>query len=120
KNCVRKPVPREFDPEDLRFSDHAHWLVKAWAGCLLELYALHTIEDPFSVGFVFSEDAEAEFEKSSEYGVVYYLNPCVITRRSMKRRWKKDSRFQIAAIAAHEFVHGGWQIDYHGEEFANR
>ena len=92
KNCVRRRLPREFDPENLAFSDHAHWLVKAWAGCLVELHALFEVDHKFSVGFVFSEEVEAEFEKSPEYGSVYYLNPCVIGKRSISRRWKKANR----------------------------
>ena len=113
-------MPREFDPENVAFSDHAHWLVKAWAGCLVELHARSEVDHKFSVGFVLSEEVEAEFEKSPEYGIVYYLNPCVIGKRSISRRWKKTNRGQIAAVAAHEFVHGGLGLSYHGEEFAGR
>jgi hypothetical protein len=120
KDCVRRRVPREFDPGDVRFSDHAHGLAKAWAGCLLELHALLEVDHQFAIGFIVSEDAEAEFEKSSEYGRAYYLNPCVVGRKSIRRRWKKTNRFQIAAIAAHEFVHGGLGLSYHGEDFANK
>jgi hypothetical protein len=120
KNCLRLRVPYQFDPDDIHFSDHAHGLVKAWAGCLLELHALHEVDDVFSVGFVFSEDVEAEFESSPEYGKVYYLNPCRVLKRRFKRRFRQSERGRIAAIAAHEFVHGGMQQSYHGEEYANR
>jgi hypothetical protein len=120
KNCVRRRVPREFDPEGLGFSDHAHWLARAWSGCLLELHDLQAVDHRFSVGFVFSEQVEAEFEKSPEYGPVYYLNPSVIGKTSIRRRWKRADRGQIVAIAAHEFVHGGMGLSYHGEDFANR
>lgn len=120
KNCVNRKIPREFDPLGLKFSDHAHWLVRAWSGCLLELHDLHAVDHRFSVGFVFSEQVEAEFEKSPEYGIVYYLNPCVIAKRSIRRRWKQADRGQIAALAAHEFVHGGLGLSYHSEDFANR
>jgi hypothetical protein len=51
---------------------------------------------------------------------VYYLNPSVIGQRSISRRWKKVDRGQIAAVAAHEFVHGGLDLLYHGEDFADR
>jgi hypothetical protein len=59
KNCVRRPVPAQYDPDSLAFSDYAHWLVRAWSGCLLELYDLHAIDECFSVGFVFSDKTEA-------------------------------------------------------------
>jgi hypothetical protein len=120
KNCVRRRLPRGFDPENLPLDKHAHWLAKAWAGCLLELHELHEVDQSFSVGFVFSEDVEAEFERSPEYGSVYYLNPSVIGKRSISRRWKKVDRGQIAAVAAHEFVHGGLGLKYHGEDYADR
>ena len=51
---------------------------------------------------------------------MYYLNPCVIGKRSISRRYKKADRGQIAAVAAHEFVHGGLDLSYHGEDFAGR
>lgn len=120
KKCVRKKFPAEFDPLDVSFSDHAHWLVRAWAGCLLELYRMFEKEDKFSVGFIFAEDTIAEFEESTDYGTVYFLNPCHVGRKGMTRRYKKANRFQIAASAAHEFVHGGWGERYHDEDFASK
>jgi hypothetical protein len=120
KNCVRKSVPKEFDPDGLVFSGHARWLVKAWAGCLLELYDLHQIDNPFSVGFVLSEDCIAQAETGSDYGTVYYLNPCVVSKRRNTRRYNKGKRFEIVASAAHEFVHGALNESYHGEDFANK
>jgi hypothetical protein len=119
KNCVNRKIPREFDPLDLKFSDHAQWVAKAWSGCMLELHALLNVDHEFTVGFVFSDDAEAEYEKSAAYGRVYYLNPCVIGKKSIRHRYKKTDRGQIAAVAAHEFVHGGLDCPYHGEDYAN-
>jgi hypothetical protein len=120
KNCVRKSVPKEFDPDGPAFSGHARWLVKAWAGCLLELYDLHQIDGPFSVGFVLSEDCVAQCETNSDYGTVYYLNPCVVSKRASKRRYNKAKRFEIVASAAHEFIHGAMDESYHGEDFASK
>jgi hypothetical protein len=119
KNCVRRRLPLAFDPANLRHGSHAHWLAAGWAGCLLELHETHAVDHPFSVGFVFAKDVEAEFERSPEYGRVYYLNPIAIDGRSITRRWKKADRGQIAAVAAHEFVHGGLDLSYHGEDFAD-
>src|SRR4051794_31204948 len=114
------PVPREFDPLDVQFSDHAHWLARAWAGCLVELHALYDIDRKFSVGFVFSQEVEAEIETSSGYGRVFFLNPCRIEKRATRRRFKKADRGQIAACAAHEFVHAAFEMSWHGEDYANR
>jgi hypothetical protein len=118
KSCVNRPIRPEFDPDNLKFSDHAHWLIRAWAGSLLELHALHFIDKPFSIGFIFDETAIAQFEETSAYGRVFYLNPCRIARRMNKRRFTKGKRFTIVAFAAHEFVHGALGESYHGEDFA--
>lgn len=120
KNCVRRAVPCEFNPDDLAFSDHAHWLVRAWAGCLVELHELHEDTTLFTVGFVLSEDCLAQWEMSAANGVVYYINPCIVGRKRSTRRWKRASRFDIVASAAHEYVHGGRNESYHGEDFANK
>ena len=121
KNGTRRRIPPAFNPDSLRFDDHAHWLVKGWAGSLLELHRLRECDDHFSVGFLFSEDCEAEFERSAEYGPVYFLNPVDVGKRGrFVRRYTKDSRFQIAAIAAHEFVHGGMGEKYHDEDYAGK
>ncbi len=119
KNCVRRRVPREFDPLDVQFSDYAHWLAWAYAGCLTELHRLFEIDHEFSTGFVFSDMAEAEFETSSEYGRVYYINPVRIGKRSNKHRYKKSQRGEIVSVVAHEFVHGALDQSYHGEDYAN-
>ena len=39
---------------------------------------------------------------------------------STRRRWRKAERGQIAAVAAHVFVHGGMDVSYHGEDVANK
>jgi hypothetical protein len=120
KNCVRRDLPREFDPDSLAWSDHAQWLVRAYAGCLVELHEMFEVTDLFSVGFIHSEGTIAEWEMTPEYGVVYYLNPCLVGRRRSRRRFKRSSRHQILASAAHEFIHGGLNERYHGEDFASK
>ena len=117
KNCVRRAVPAEFDPAT--FSDHAKWLAKAWAGCLVELHAIYDIDHQFSVGFLFSEDIEAEHETSEEYGRVYFLNPCKVSKEKSTRRYKKTDRFALLALVAHEFVHG-LGFSYHDESYASK
>jgi hypothetical protein len=120
KNCVRRAVPAEFHPDSLQFSDHARWLIRAYAGCLVTLYELHEIHnEPFTVGFVLSEDVIAEVATTPEHGLVYYLNPCVITRKRHKRRYTKATRHQILSAAAHEFIHGARGRSWHDETFAS-
>jgi hypothetical protein len=117
KNGVKRAVPKEFEPAT--FSDHAKWLAKAWAGCLLELHAIYQLKEEFSVGFLFSEDLEAEYEASGDYGRVFFLNPCDVTRKKTVRRFKKADKGQLIADAAHEFVHG-LGFSYHDEAFASK
>jgi hypothetical protein len=119
KNCVRKPVPPEYDPESLKFSDYSHWCVRAWAGCLLALHDLNEVDEEFSVGFVFSDAVVAESERG-DYGQVYYLNPCRVSKRGHARRFTKSVRHRVVAAAAHEFVHGALGESYHGEDFAGK
>jgi hypothetical protein len=119
KDCRHRAFPREFDPDSDRFCDHARWLIGAWAGCLVELYTRFQIDRPFSIGFVLNDDLEAESESSSERGQVYFVNPIAVAGHRCRRRFKKSDRGKIAALAAHEFVHGGFGLSYHGEDFAN-
>jgi hypothetical protein len=121
KNChARRDVPREFDPGSNAFSDHAHWLAESWARCLLELHRAFGIHDAFSVGFIFSEEIEAEFEQSSQYGKVYFVNPLRYSKRSHRRRFSKAERHKLVALAAHEFVHGAFDLGRHDEEYASK
>jgi hypothetical protein len=120
KNTVRRPVPDAYNPGSESFGDYAKWLARAWAGCLLELHDLLGVEEPFSVGFLFSEDIEAEYEKSPERGKVYYCSPCKVSRKGHSRRYTKADRFEVLASAAHEFVHGALGESYHGEDYASK
>ena len=117
KNCVRRGVPAEFDPAT--FSDHAKWLAKAWAGCLVELHAIYDIDHQFSVGFLFSEDIEAEHETSPDYGRVYFLNPCKVSKRRRTRRYKKTDRFALLALGRPR-VRPRARVHYHDETYASK
>jgi hypothetical protein len=125
KQCVGMETPAYYLPGD-QFSSYVKGLVKAWVMTLKKLYELHDLEGSFSVGFIFDEDVRAECEQSSEYGLVYYLSPAAIVKnqkfgsRSFKARFSSawTSRYEIMAIAAHEFVHGAFGIGQHCEVFA--
>jgi hypothetical protein len=84
---------------------------------LVELHALSDMDNRFSVGWVFSTDVLAEYE-DGKYGPTYLLNPAVLRGKRFTQRYKKTDRGAIAAIAAHEFIHGGHDLHYHGEDFA--
>ena len=72
------------------------------------------------MGFVLSEEVEAEFENSPEYGIVYYINPCVIGKRSIRRRWKKGIVRRARRRRRPRVRPRGTGPSYHGEDYAGR
>ncbi len=123
KNETELKIPDYYLPDSGTFCDYAQKLVKYWGRLMLELHKLFEIEDEFSIGFCFSDEAEAQFEQSREYGKLYLLNPAVVVSqqyslsKSWKKRFKLTERDRLLSIAAHEFVHGiGY--DLHNESFA--
>jgi hypothetical protein len=125
KQCAGMETPAYYLPGD-QFSSYAKGLVKAWVMTIKKLYELHDMEGSFSVGFIFDEDVRAECEQSSAYGLVYCLSPAAIVKnqkfgsRSFKARFSSawTSRYEIMALAAHEFVHGAFGIGQHTEDYA--
>lgn len=121
KNETTLKIPDYYRPDSDSFCVYSRKLARIWGRLLLELHTLLEHESEFSVGFVFSDDCEAQHEVTNEYGTVYYINPAEIVQssgsRSMKKRFKLTERGRLISIAAHEFVHG---LGYsgHSEDFA--
>jgi hypothetical protein len=119
RNETRLQVPEFYKPEKL--SEYAAKLAQIWANVLIVAHELVHKDAPssFSVGFVFSEDVEALYERRNSE-VVYYLNPCKIVQDSTSTRFKKrfllTEKERIISIAVHELVHG-LGFDYHDEEY---
>jgi len=124
KNETDLKIPAYYDPGSGEFSEYSRKLVRIWGRLMIEMHRLFDTEAEFSIGFVFDEDSEAEFEDRS-YGQVYYLNPCKIVEqkysnsKSFQKRFKLTERGRLIAIAAHEFVHGLGK-DWHDESYANK
>ncbi len=112
KNTTGMAIPEHYLPHN--FSEYSLKITKVWAKTLLALHELFGKQAEFSVGYIFDEDREAEYESKGHYGEVYYLNPITIVRqhnslsRSFAKRWKLTSagRYAILSDAVHEFVHG--------------
>lgn len=123
KNTTGMEVPTHYLPSE--FSEYSMRLAKIWAQVMLALHDTFNIDAEFSIGFIFDEDNEAQFE-AREYGQVYYINPITIQRqghsssRSMAKRWKftPSGRWAILADALHEFVHGAIGLNYHDELYS--
>lgn len=125
KNDCGMEIPRYFLPEGGEFSGYSRKLVRMWGLVLLELHRLLKQSASFAIGFIFSEDAEAEHERG-DYGQCYFINPAVVVKqqgtgsRSFRKRFRLNERHRILAIAVHEFVHGAYGLQRHDEDFAAR
>lgn len=126
KNETDLKIPAYYDPGTGEFSEYSRKLVRIWGRLMLELHRLFDVEAEFSIGFVFDEESEAEFENGG-YGQVYFLNPCKVVEqkysnsKSFQKRFKLTERGRLIAIAAHEFTHGGGgQFGWHDENYANK
>ena len=123
KNTTGMEVPAHYLPSE--FSEYSMKLTKIWAQVMLALHDLFNKKAEFSVGFIFDEDNEAQFE-DRDYGQVYFINPISIVKqgesnsRSMAKRWKFSpaGRWAILADALHEFVHGAIGLHYHDELYS--
>jgi hypothetical protein len=124
KNETDLKIPNYYDPGSGQFSTYSTKLVRIWGRIMVEMHRLFDHEAEFSVGFVFDDSTEAEFE-SGDYGKVYFLNPCKIVEqsssysKSFKKRFKLTERDRLIVLGLHEFIHGlGFQ--WHGEEYAGK
>jgi len=119
KNETGMEVPSYYLPE--MFSAYSQKLVSCWVKLLLEIHEFFGKEAEFSVGFLFHEDDEAQYERSGEYGTVFYLNPATVVQqrwsqsRSLSKRWKfnNEGKHLILGAAVHEYVHS---LGYHGHD----
>lgn len=126
KNTTGMETPTYFTPGD-GFSKYSRGLVRAWTAILMKLHQVCDRSGEFSIGFVLDEESEAESERSSEYGQVYYINPARVVSqanggRSFKSRWigAWQNRFDLIALACHEFVHGAYGLGEHDEDYAGK
>jgi hypothetical protein len=119
-------IPAHYLPAS-RFSSYSKKLVKKWGYYLLRLHQLFDKSGHFSIGFVFSDEAEALYEQSGTRGVVYYINPAKVVRqassssRSFRNSFSAKDDDRLLMIALHEFIHGaGARLSWHDDEFASR
>jgi hypothetical protein len=125
RNEMELKVPEYYLPDSEKFGTYARKLAKLWGRLLVELYELFDVDGVFSIGFVFSEEAEALHERSREHGRVYYVNPAEVVAqassasKSLKKRFLLTERDRLLSIAVHEFVHG-LGFSAHDEEYASQ
>ena len=125
KNETDLTLPDYLMPHSEKFSKYAKTLAKYWANVMVELHKLFNIEGNFGTGFVISEESEAQHEVTSEYGRIYYVNPCKVVKqkgsssRSLKIRFRLTEKDRLISLAVHELVHG-IGCSYHDEQYANQ
>jgi len=124
KNETDLQVPAYYDPGSGEFSSYSMKLARFWGRIMLELHRLFDIESEFSIGFLFSDQDEAQHEQG-DYGKVYYLNPCNVVEqrasysKSFKKRFKLTERDRLIMIGLHELLHGMGR-SWHDERYANK
>jgi hypothetical protein len=124
KNETDMKIPDYYRPDHETFGAYGKKLARMWGRLVLELHKMLNLEATFSIGFVFDEDSEAQFEDGA-HGLVYYLNPAKVVQqagtasKSFKKRFLLTERNRILAIAAHEGVHG-LGFSRHDDEFASK
>lgn len=129
KNETDLKIPAYYDPGSGEFSEYSRKLVRIWGRLMVEMHRLFDVEAEFSIGFLFDDGDEVSTEaehENGDFGQVYYLNPCVVVEqsstysKSFKKRFKLTERDRLIMIALHEFVHGGMNLGWHDERYANR
>lgn len=125
KNETTLKIPDYYQPDSDQFGTYGKKLARIWGRLVLELHRMESLEQEFAIGFVFSDDCEAQYEKTRQYGVVYYLNPALVVEqqnsasKSFKKRFALTERDRLLSIAVHEFVHG-LGYDSHDETYASK
>lgn len=112
KNSTGMDVPEYYLPGK-DYSTYSNRVMTVWIRCLLTLHDLFNREGQFAVGWVFSEESEAEHDRATEFGTLFLVNPAVVVTqkssrsRSFRRRFRTNSagKHAILALAVHEFVH---------------
>jgi hypothetical protein len=121
KNCTALTIPEIYNPYSHQFSSYALKLAKYWGNTLDGVYRAVGLTGSFSIGFIFDQEAEAQYEKR-QGEITYYINPVCIERdhtgTRMSKRFKLTERNRLISIAVHEVVH--LTNSYHDEEYANR
>lgn len=123
KNETGKVVRPQYRPEHQGFCIYAFRLVMIWTQLLIKLHEIFKMDEEFSVGFLFGDnETEALYEKSSEHGVLYLINPVKIDGNKWLRRYRcgcKEDLNQLLSTALHEIVHG-MGYGEHNEDYSSK
>jgi hypothetical protein len=124
KNETELAIPAYYLPDRSDFSSYSKKLARIWGRLLLQLHRTFDHEASFAIGWIFTDECEAEFE-DGKFGKVYYLGPARVVEQSSSysKSWKKrfalTERNRLLSLALHEFVHG-LGYDVHDESYAGK
>lgn len=115
-NEREKAVDRKFLPESM--SPRAKQLLRVWTELVRQFLLWQGEHRPFGVGFVFSEDAVAQFKTEPDGTIWFLVNPSDEKGRITRRLSSKDHVRRLVMDAAHEAAHAA--VDdgtIHGDRF---
>jgi hypothetical protein len=116
RNETGMKIDRSYFPAT--FGKRSKRLLDEWTRSIMKVHEVLEITDSFAVGFVFSEEASALYERRA--GVkTYYVSPVSIDKCGTFRtmRSKRLDKHDLLAFATHEVLHGQG-YDNHDENFA--
>lgn len=93
------------------FCENAEWVAWGWSAAVWEVFVAYGKEPDFGFGFVFDDDALAQYGKG-----FFLINPCHTDYKIKYTRTRK-SACELLINAAHEFVHYLGH-NYHDEDYA--
>jgi len=124
KNETDLVIPTYYRPDEPDFSSYSQKLARIWGRVMLQLHRTFDHDADFAIGFLFSEEDEAQFE-DGRFGRTYLIAPASLVEqqnsnsRSWKRRFQLTERNRILSVAVHEFAHG-LGFDVHDEAYAGK
>jgi hypothetical protein len=116
RNETGMKIDRSYFPAT--FGKRSKRLLDEWTNALMKVHKILEITDTFAVGFIFSEDASALYEKRA--GIkTYYVSPVSVDKCGTFRtmRSKRLDKHDLLAFATHEVLHGQG-YEGHDENFA--
>lgn len=127
----KKAIPDYYFP--MSFSRYSKTLIKAWVNIIKKIYEINEISDPFSVGFIFNDDVEAQFvcadgkqsylinpvsvSKMLDGDIPQFFNRFGINGNSLKNN-KHGAAEKLISVAVHEVCHKISTL-WHNEEYSN-
>lgn len=110
-----RSAPSEYRPE--RMGARVRSVLRMWAELVRQFCLWQGEERPFGVGWVFSEDAAAQFRSESDGTIWFLLRPVDSEGRLDWKLTSSQDRTRMILAAAHEVAHAAVSDTIHGDRF---